>query len=316
MLLKTLTEIQQHIRISNEVTFEQSFAPFIEETEQKYIIKYLGQAQYDELQVYYDAELNNVETLNKLLEHTQRALSKFVMAAAARFMDLEVSEGGFTVNSTQTAAPASVTRVANLIKATVSQGWDSIEIILKYMEDNVDSFPLWSGSDAYTLQKSTLIQSASDFHNHYPINESRLWFYSAKGIMRNVDDSEIKSKISEDLYATLLSEINSGSVSVANKAILSNLKYAIAYITKARDLVANKYTNDELDYKPTVDLQVVLEADREKIERMGVFYLNKALNTILNNVDDYPDYKNSDLYDENSESFENSADYNFFKAGG
>jgi len=316
MLIKTITELVKYVRISEVSNFDSSFKPFIEETEQKYILKYLGQDQLDELQVYYDAELTNVPALNSLLEYAQRALAKFVLKAAAPFLDLEISEGGFTVNSTNTAAPASVNRVKNLLAETESQGWDSLELMLKYLEQNEDSFPLWAASDAYTLQRSTLIQSAAEFDQYLTIKESRLWFFQNKSLMRDVENSEIKTKISTDLYDTLLSEINAGSVSTANEAILGNIKRAITHFTYARSLVLNKLDNEKLQYKPTIDLQAVLEYDKQQIEKMAEFYLNKAINTILDDLDSYPDYENSDLYDEDFESFENEQENGIFKAGG
>lgn len=314
MLIKTIAEIKEYIRVTEVANFDESFKPFVEEVEQIYIIKYLGQDQYDELQVYYDLELDNDPALTALLEHTQRALTKFLLKTAAPFIDLEISEGGFTVNDTQTASPASQARVEKLIKVTYMQGWDSLEILIKYLEDNVSDFPLWAASDAYILSKSTLIQSAGDFDKYYTIHESRLWFFNAKSIMRDVDQSEVISRISQELYDTLLSEINAGSVSAANEAILPNLKRAISHFTYARDSVINKKEKVYSKSKP-IESQDNLVADSTAIKAMADFYMNKVMNTIINNIDDYPDYKNSDLYDADFEAYENTADSKIFKAG-
>jgi len=315
MLIKTIDEIKKYVRVTAIVDFDESFKPFVTEVEEIYIVKYLGQDQFDELQVYYDLELTNNPALNALLEHTQRALTKFLLKHASAFIDIEISEGGFTVNDTQTASPASQARVEKLMKVTYMQGWGSLEIMLKYLETNVSDFPLWAASNAYTLTKSTLIQSAGEFDKFYTISESRLWFFNAKSIIKDVDQSEVISRISQALYDTLLAEINSGSVSTANQAILPNIQRAIAHYTYARNSVINKGEKLYSKSKP-VESQDNLVVDADKIMRMATFYMNNTMNTITNNIDDYPDYKNSDLYDADFEPFENSEESNIFKAGG
>lgn len=315
MLIKTIAEIKEYIRITAIANFDQSFKPFVKEVEQIYIIKYLGQAQYDELQVYYDLELDNIPALTALLENTQRPLTKFLLKHASSFIDIEISEGGFTVNDTQTALPASQARVEKLMKVTYMQGWDTLEILIKFLEDNVSDFPLWAASDAYILSKSTLIQSAGDFDKFYTIHESRLWFFNAKSIMRDVEQSEVISKISQALYDTILGEINTDTISAATEAILPNLKRAISHYTYARDSVINKKEKIYSKSKP-VESQDNLVADADKINRMADFYMNKVMNTITTNIDDYPDYKNSDLYDADFEPYENTAESKIFKAGG
>ena len=315
MLIKTIEEVKKYIRITAIADFDESLKPFVEEVEQIYIVKYLGQDQFDELQVYYDLEISTDPALDALIIHTQRALTKFLLKHAAPFIDLEISEGGFTVNDTQTASPASQQRVQKLIETSYKQGWASLEIMLKYLEDNVSDFPLWAASDAYTLTKSTLIQSAGEFDRFYTIHESRIWFFNAKSVMKGVDESEVVSRIGRSLYDTLLLEINADTVTVANLAILPNIQRAISHYTFARNMVVNKKEKDFSKSKP-IESQDVIVSDSKKIESMADFYMNKAMNTITNNVDDYPDYKNSDLYDSDFEPYENTADSNIFKAGG
>lgn len=315
MLIKTIEEVKKYIRITAIANFDESLKPYVEEVEQIYIVKYLGQNQYDELQVYYDLELSTSPVLDALIIHTQRALTKFLLKHAAPFIDLEISEGGFTVNETTTAKPASSHRTERLIETTYKQGWAALEIMLKYLEDNVSDFPLWAASDAYTLTKSTLIQSAGEFDRFYTIHESRIWFFNAKSVMKGVDESEVVSRIGQALYDTLLSEINAGTVSVANLAILPNIQRAISHYTFARNMVVNKKEKGFSKSKP-IESQDIIVSDSKQIERMADFYMNKAMNTITNNVDDYPDYKNSELYDPDFVPYENTAEAKIFKAGG
>ena len=90
-----------------------------------------------------------------------------------------------------------------------------------------------------------------------------------------------------------------------NQKILDAVKPAVALLTMADDRVELR---DELQHVVQITIDA---AKKKKYNWMGTFYLGKAESILYNNIDDYPLFANSDIYDEDkttNDLYENDED--------
>jgi len=311
-LIKTTEEIRKYLKVDISEK-ESSFLPYVPDATEKYIKQYLGSDQLTELDEYYnDGEGEEDELLNNLLIHVQRALAKFTFLLAAPMLDLNISEGGFTVRSTQNQAPASRERVERFMQSLERQAWDNIEMLLAFLEENKDDYPLWADSDAYTMAMHNFINSAAEFDRLVPIGSSRLTFIYLRPAMDNVELTEIEPNISTELSAAIKEQMLSGELSEANEKILPNIKRAVANFTFSKIELKDMSGSMETTYSHHM---IFNQEKREEYKRLGKWYLGEVIKTIEASPDDYPEYMESDLYDPTSTSYENTQDSGIFIAG-
>ena len=313
MLLKTIAEITPYIKIDATIQYD-SLKPYVRDAEDKYIKEFIGDALYETLNDYHNATSPPTDAaLDSLLPYVQNALAKFTLFMASPFLDLNISEGGFSVMNTQNYAPASEHRVNKLMKATKYQGFDNIETMLVFLEDNKADYSDWTGSTAYTNHTKNLVNTAEEFNTYVDIHKSRLLFRKIRQIIDHVDEIRIKAAISEDLFDEIITQVKAGSVSTANQAILTNLKKAEAFFGFHDYLKRN--LDDEMIQIAGITIN---DTTLKEIEKSAEHYIARVNDTLYDNIDDYPLFEASDLYDSDREDnalYENDKDNKTFIFG-
>jgi len=300
--------MRKYLRISLSEK-EASWEPWIQPATDKYIRPILGDVLLAELDDDYNAESHEDE-LETLLPYVQAPLAKFIMFLAVPNLDLQVSEGGFTVNNTQSQSPASRERVLAFQSSLEGQGWDAIETLLRFLESNIDDYPTWETSDQYTLAIRNLVNSAETFDKYYGIDKSRLVFNRYRAVMDSVDLLVIKPAISENMFDVIMAEIKAGSVSTSNAKVLPLLQGAEVFGALAENMDKAKYEGVGVEINTKF-----FQQDQEKYRLQSVRYLNAAIDVMRNSPDDYPEYRDSDSYQTAVEPFENDEENGVFVFG-
>jgi len=211
------------------------------------------------------------EQLAELLPYCQLALANFGYFLAIDKLNVNVGNAGITVASTASLVPASKERIDRLRESVEHSGYDALEEIIKFLEKNIDDYPEWKDSDAYSYNKQFFINNAEEFYKTIHKQITRLQFLAIKEFIA-LAEIEIKGVVCVDLFAELKSEILSGDISDINKILLESIKPAVCYLS------LNKQNEDTL-YKN--------EAAR----------LIETLRLFLNaNAEDYPLYLESTCY--------------------
>lgn len=268
--------------------------PVIPDAQAVYLKPFLGAAQLSALETWYD---NNKEaesvSLAALLPYAQRVLIRFAIFMSVEQLDLQLTNSGFVVTSNQNQSPASPERVAKFKASMEKSGWDAVELLLRFLEENKSTYAAWASSEACTLALRNLVNSAEEFDRIVPINQSRLTFHRFRPAMDQVEYLKIHPVISKALFDEIITQIKAGNVSVANNVILSSLKKALAYFVGAHE-IDQKYYGLAEHY--LTDVRKVLDAS----------------------PDTYPLFKASDSYVEDRvgySPFENEEDNTIFVFG-
>lgn len=237
MLFKITTELRQYVNVSEGLQFA-TIAPDITRTEKQILKKFLGSEQYDELETEY---LTNIEDLTdmaaplrELLNYARAAVALLTIGKAADILQVQISDSGIQMVSGVEYKQAFAWMKHDAKSYLMQHGYAAIDEMLAFMEANVDDYPLWAESTAYTLNKQFIVNSAVEFQQHYNINESRLTYFALQSIMRRVESFQVAPLIGAAFFAEIKAEIAANNLSNDNAALMEWLAPACALYTMAR----------------------------------------------------------------------------------
>ncbi|HMB19630.1 MAG TPA: DUF6712 family protein [Spirochaetota bacterium] len=295
MIIKSADKIREYNKAFKSLLDDQVL-PFVHDAEEKYIKPYLGKTQYAELSNYVESGSSDDSELNALLPYVERAASRFVLLMASPSMDINLGSTGYTTASTQGSVPASQQRVQKYDQNLEKLGYENIETMLEFLEESRDDYPLWVNSDAYTFLTQNFLRTAKEFNELVSIEVNRLMFRKMKPTIRDVELRYIDSRISEDLADEILTQINNSNVTSENQKLLNHIRPAVAKMTVASIKI------EEFERGDTSFIIESKALKREEYQDDAWFHLMEIQQILDNNIDDYPLYTNSDLYDSEKET--------------
>jgi hypothetical protein len=310
-LIKTIAEFEQFVRLQGTITAE-TLLVAVPDAQEKYIRQILGDVLLDDLEVWYNMEdPTDLPEFSALLPYVQRALARFTIFVVSPELDVNVTSSGIGVVSNGSLAPASSDRVAKFDKNNELRGWDNVETLIKFLEDHADDYPEWTASEAYTLAIRNLVNSATEFDRIFSINKSRLVFNNYRPVMDDVDMLRIQPVISATLFNKILTEIKSGTLSDANKVVLPLLQRAEVYFAAVDKL--DRATYDGIGVQVNLTM---MARDIENYTAKAVTFLSQALAIMKKNIADYPEYRDSGIYDQSTTEFVNRQENPIYVFGG
>ncbi len=315
-LIKDTATMQMFVRINVSV-LKTSFLPFELDAQEKYILPYLGDSLHIELLTYLNNESgDNTDypswaatdekkgTFLEILRLSQQALAKFTLYLAAPHMDLHLSEMGFVVTDSTGSAPASAERVRKLVEAYLSQGYDNLETLLRYLEKHHQVIDSYKESEAFVLANGNLINSADKFDRIVSIRGSRRRFISMKPEMDNIERLVIEPLISPAMADVLREQLRKNTLTDDNLKLIDLLQRALAHLVMAETITMDDISDVRI--KTGTHSSALVEPDKqtlfERKERMrgvGNNYLAWVKRMLEQTPDKYPEYKNSEQFVEN-----------------
>jgi hypothetical protein len=305
-LFKNTEELKQFVPATVTFDFE-AVKPFIHQAEVKYIMPYLGVDQFNALRVAYQANsLSNAQT--KLLELVRIPLANFAFALFVPVGQLQIAASGIQQGGSKDKKAAAQWQIDELQTSFMNAGYDAIDPMLEYLEENKLLFPAWASSTAYTVLKQFFINTARQFSEFVWINESRRTFLTLRAHMKKTEEFSILPITCKPLFAELKSQILSGSISGANQALLNLIRPAVAHLTIARAIeelsvvfsengiqvannVGSTYTKGK---EPASDAR--LQRLKCQAQADGETYLARIRELLEEDLTAYPLYRESPCY--------------------
>ncbi len=213
-LITNIDEIKPFVAIG-EGNYIDSYAPAIDGVEQNEIIYVISQAQYDALQVAYDAgspgDGQGViadPKLKVLLAYVQRAIANLAIAESLDFNQVRLSPSGLTRTEKETEKTAYHYQKLDAQDYLYRQGYNAVETLLRFLESQKADYTLWAESSAYTLSRRYFITGADDFQQYYNINRSRRTYQAMMYIMERLETLVIEEQLGEAFIAALKAKTN------------------------------------------------------------------------------------------------------------
>ena len=213
--------------------------PYLERVERKYIVPVLGAELYEDLLKYHtdreawsgsgiDAE--KTEGLIRLIRISELNLAFFT---AFDIFSVIISSAGFQRSESENFKGLYKYQETNLKTLFAETGYDAIDDILTYLEDNIEYFPEWEESATNQARLKSLIKDASTFNSICDIKNSRLTFLRLVPFMKQVVDMEIVKAIGTLLWTKLQAEMASANPDPKYIALVPKLREPLAFLSSA-----------------------------------------------------------------------------------
>jgi len=302
-------EIKKFISVNVSTNYG-TIKPYIETAEREYILKLLGQDQYDEMVEYYEGHEASEERLDDLLRLVQKALINLAYYRGFPILVIKMGDGGAYRNETETQKGPYKYQEKGLYRMFKADGFNGLDSVLEYLESNIDLFPLFSESENYTVFKDSFINTTAEFEEGYKIGGSRLVFLKLKPFIRQAEDFHIIPLIGRAYFDELKEQISDNDIAETNEVPIDYIRKAVANFAIYRGIhqlgmtitdngvFYSSDTGGQSDYQDEKALRPddVMKLYQEAREA-GNSYLSLLKNHLHNNINDYATYAESAAYD-------------------
>ncbi|PSR53913.1 hypothetical protein AHMF7605_10480 [Adhaeribacter arboris] len=310
-LIKTIEEFQKWVGVNESTSLEAVMGDILL-VEDEVIVKYLGRNFYEEYEEKYQAGgLNDLE--NKLLDKLQLAISNLAQESYLDLNQVQISDGGIHINSSETRKTAFQWQINNLRRGFLRKGYNGLERALNLLEDNIDAeeFATWSESPVATVFQQYFINTAQEFSKYYNIYDSRLTYLALLPILKKEERFLIEPVLGAGLFEEIKEQIKDRDLSPENKILLEEfIRPALAHLVVAHALAEEGFRLtpdgieltfgrfDELNKEKASESASQLNRKIRNAHQDGQAYLVKLRNYLneKSSVTTYHSYFISSLY--------------------
>lgn len=210
--------------------------PAIAEAERRFIIPLIGKPLFDLLDTYVN-DGGSDEDYEELLKQVEIPLANLAYWLHIPAGAVLMSDGGIHQLSNDNQKSASEARIEDLKESVAQAGFDALDNLLEFLEENKSEYTEWIDTPGYTVFHELFISTAKEFSIHYNINNSRRTFLALRHIIKHVQETHVKKVLGDDLYDEILEQLTDDGSSEAltdeNQTLLNFIRPAMAYLTIA-----------------------------------------------------------------------------------
>lgn len=239
MLFTTTKEIQSFLPIGAGNDFNR-LKPHIANAENKYIKTLLGVSMYDELHEFYTDALPVAtptpiqETLLELLAKTQHAIIHLAYFVGYDFLNVSVTDAGFQRIESDNKKGLYKYQEDNLKQYFSDAGFNALDDILVFIEENIASFAEFKASTNWTEMMSSFLPTVNVVEQ-IPFNlfGSRLTFLSLKPHVAFIEDTDIAKLLGQAIYQEIKAGMILDEVPAKITSILPYIRKPLIYLASA-----------------------------------------------------------------------------------
>lgn len=307
-----MEEVRQFVPVSVSSDIN-SLLPHIANAERDYLIPVIGREMYDQLQSFYDhgtissdsssgASAESIRKIGELLSLAQSAVVHIAYWIGYDLLNSHVSDAGFKRTEADSVKSLFKYQEDSLKKYFRTNGFNGIDTILQYLEENISDFPKFKASEQYTLLQSSFIANTTTFNGIVYINNSRLTFLRMKPHLQLVEEIDIAPLLGVITLAELKDEMLKDSPSATKMAILPYIRKALVYLASAllmeesgADLTDNGLyftstaatTSNDTEHKPSGSDRVAILVKRNR--NIGSAYLDQIRSFLVAHAAEWTD---------------------------
>ena len=265
MLFKNNTTFSTDFKFVEKNTSFATIEPHIQDVEDQYISKILGDAQLAALQVAYDASPGTpLSTPNaNLLVKCQNVIRNLAMYVGLPKLNLRVSNIGAMKSSSNDYDAASAGEIYFARLQYLIDGYKAIDALWLFLEANKASFSAWTSSVQYQTFKTYFLNTPSAFGAQVASGKNGWLYMQLIPEMENCEHLYIRPALGDALYASLKAKWKAGTAFTAEEQqVFNKLLKPIALYTMSEGIkdpvvreiirISNAATADELSNKGTL----------------------------------------------------------------
>ncbi|WP_428657627.1 DUF6712 family protein [Runella sp.] len=245
MIISTIAQLKAALGgIQQEMNWS-AFEPFIRQAEKVYIIPAIGEEFYDEL-----AELTTPNAKQtKLLEWLRIAVAEYADLLGGMRLFMHTSNAGKQVPQMPNMGPPAKWMTVTAIKQAIAKADLALESALQYLEKHKADFPTWSESEAYTIDHSLFLASATELTKYFPAaKDSRRLYLSLRNYIATAQEFFLAPLVGDAQFAVWINRMADDNITpTAQEAQAWKLaRYALAHQAFAESI---PYLNINEDWR-------------------------------------------------------------------
>ena len=238
MLINSITEIKSILPVGAGNDFMR-LKPHIINAENKFIKPLLGTAMYDELLKFYDASplVSPTEVqiaMSNLLSKVQHSIIHLAYFVGYDFLNISASDTGFQRLESEHKKGLYKYQEDNLKQYFSDAGYNGLDTILVFVEDNIQYFTEFKSSANWTVFKQSFIPTVKTLQEiPFNIFDSRLTFLNLKPHIAFIEDTTIRKALGDAIYTEIKSEMVKDNPSEKVLEILPYIRKPLIYLASA-----------------------------------------------------------------------------------
>jgi hypothetical protein len=228
-IIENADQIKQHnsaIEAGIELVNLQSF---INDAIDNRIIPAIGLAQFD------DIVANKSATAYLRAVHlVQAAIVGFMIADYTDNGSVTINSVGVMVSRSEKTAPASDKKLMQLRKSNLRKGYASLEMLINFLEDNIETFLDYKVSDAHKKNRSLFINQTLEFQDAgIQLNDNYQLYKSIRVHQANAEETFICPTLGKTISELLYSKILANTLTADQKTLIKKIQKPLAAFTMA-----------------------------------------------------------------------------------
>jgi hypothetical protein len=300
-LCKTIEEMKSKFGKLNVNASIESFASYLADAEEKYILPLIGQDMYDELVAWYDVVGTPAENvpLQKLHAQVLRALVYYALLESAPTMMLDFGDGGIMEGAPDGQSSARQWTVKGAVEYFSINADTFAESVLQFLEKNKADYETWDDSDSRKAARALFIPNGRAWKDAgADIDQPHRFFLRCYQSVKRTQEINILDIIGQELMDELVEQMKDGNVTGENETLISKILPVVAYYALADAIPTVAFSisssgirllneNDGINVKQSVSDDLVATQTQRNIN-LGKRYEAILCNFLNDNATDYP----------------------------
>lgn len=305
MILSSLVQFQHAIPTAAGVTEWEELLTFVESAEQWLKRNVLGKNFYDNIILEIEtggSGSGDPLATTELLLFCRVIVANHAYWDAIPFLDVIHTDAGFGVIQSQNRTPASKERIERLRAQCLLRRDAAIEDLIAYLYENDQFADLWKGDSVFDDMFGSLLPTLEIFRKYNNIAD-RATLDKIRPAIIAVQNTILADSISQEYVDELVEKQKDNDFTPADNNIIPMLRDALAKLAIAHGVDDLSVIVDSTGILRSYQIGVSSFADEARLSlyknqyyNTGKKLLEKLVNYIHNNIDDYPTYVISDVY--------------------
>jgi hypothetical protein len=201
-------EIGKYVPTSASLGFDKMESS-LESASDLFLLPLLGNDMMTELEfIYSTAEGSRSAAEQQLLELAQRAVANLAMWYNFDALQLRITDQGFQRQGSEDWQQAYKYQEDRLREGFKTKGFNAVDQLLDFLEDNVSAFDDYAESPAHIDRSTALVKDTEEVQKWVNVGHSRLMFLRFAAEFPTVEEDVLRPELGGALYAKLLAWIS------------------------------------------------------------------------------------------------------------
>lgn len=302
-LFNTIQEFQAFVGGgANTSVSLKSIGPTMEMAAHNHLLPWISKAQWDKLVTEFEADNLSAEEA-ALIPHVQRPLAMLTLYEYSKIGGIQLSQAGFFRVEEDNRKSAFKYQENAYRDYYLNNGFEAIEMMLDFLEQNEANYPLWQTSASYNRNKALFINSAALLRDFYSKHISRYIFEVIRPILEQVEIFAILDMIGQAQFDELKSNIQSKTLTAQETALLPYIQKPIAHFAMREAIERHlvKFDGEKVVQQESLEPQsyqkagpassMAVNATTRHQDDFGNRLLKRLENYLTLNIDDFPLYQ-------------------------